>query len=132
VVLKTPAGEKVITVKRGISIFLSTVDVFDENDNLVGKFEQRFFSIGGKFDVLDPGEYVLCQLQGKWTSWDFKFVKDNKEYGHVSKKWAGLGKEMFTSADNYMLKISENVPKNDPLRTLILAAVICIDMVLKE
>ena len=54
------------------------------------------------------------------------------EYAHVSKKWAGLGKEMFTSADNYMLSINEEVEKNNPVRLLILAAVMCIDMVLKE
>jgi len=130
--IKTSSGEKVLTVKRGISIFLSTVDVYDENDKMVGKFKQKFFSIGGKFNVLDPEENILCKLQGKWTSWDFKFVKDNSEYGHVSKKWAGLGKEMFTSADNYMLEINDAVPKDDPLRILILSAVICIDMVLKE
>lgn len=130
--VKTSSGEKVLTVKRGISIILSTVDVYDENDKLVGKFKQKFFSIGGKFNVLDPEENILCKLQGKWTSWDFKFVKDNSEYGYVSKKWAGLGKEMFTSADNYMLEINDAVPKNDPLRILILSAVICIDMVLKE
>ena len=130
--VKTPTGEKVLTVKRGISIILSTVEVFDENDVLVGKFKQKLFSIGGKFNVLDRNENVLCNLQGKWTRWDFKFVKENMLFGHVSKKWNGLGKEMFTTADNYMLEIDKAVPKNDPLRILILGAVICIDMVLKE
>ncbi len=51
---------------------------------------------------------------------------------HVTKKWAGLGKEMFTSADNYVLEISNSVPPDSKLRQLILAAVMCIDMVLKE
>ena len=128
----TPSGEKILTVKRGVSLILSTVNVYDENDKLVGKFKQKFFSVGGKFNVLDSDEKILCKLKGKWTSWDFKFVKDNSEFGHVSKKWAGLGKEMFTSADNYMLSINNEVPENDPLRMLILSAVICIDMVLKE
>ena len=130
--IKTSAGEKVIRVKRGVSIFLSTVEVYDENEQLVGKFKQKFFSIGGKFDVLDANDNVLCTLKGKWTSWDFKFIKDNVEYAHVNKKWAGFGKELFTSADNYMLSINENTPSDDPLRLLILAAVMCIDMVLKE
>ena len=130
--IKTPSGEKVLTVKRGISIILSMVEVYDENDKLVGKFKQKFFSVGGKFNILDPMGNMLCKLQGKWTGWDFKFVKDNKEYAHVSKKWSGLGKEMFTSADNYMLEINNIVSKDDPLRILILSAVICIDMVLKE
>ena len=67
--IKTSSGNKVLTVKRGISIILSTVDVFDENDRLIGKFKQKLFSIGGKFNVLDPNENILCKLQGKWTSW---------------------------------------------------------------
>lgn len=130
--IKTPSGEKILSVKRGVSFLFSSVSVYDESDKLVGKFEQKIFSIGGKFNVLDDKDRELCKLKGKWTSWDFKFVKNEKEYGHVSKKWAGLGKEMFTSADNYMLEIKDNVAKDDPLRILILAAVICIDMVLKE
>ena len=56
----------------------------------------------------------------------------NNELAKVSKKWAGLGKELFTSADNYMLEISDEVPPDNPVRQLILGAVMCIDMVLKE
>lgn len=130
--VKTTDGKPVLSVKRGISIFLSTVEVFDDKEKLVGKFKQKLFSIGGKFDVLDTNENVLCTLKGKWTSWDFKFIKDNVEFAHVSKKWAGLGKELFSSADNYMLEIDKNVPENNPMRILILSAVLCIDMVLKE
>lgn len=130
--IKTTAGKKVLTVKRGVSLFLSTVEVYDEDDKLIGKFKQKFFSIGGKFDVLDPKEKVVCSLKGKWTGWDFRFATDEHEFGHVSKKWNGLGKELFTSADNYMLEINDKVPADHPVRKLIMAAVMCIDMVLKE
>jgi uncharacterized protein YxjI len=128
----TPQGDKVLTVKRGISVFLSKVTVLDENDQPVGYFKQKLFSVGGKFDVLDTNDKVLCTLRGKWTSWDFRFVQGETELASVSKKWAGLGKELLTSADNYMLSIAETVPAQDPKRILILAAVMCIDMVLKE
>ncbi len=130
--IKTATGEKVLTVQRGVSIFRSKVEVLDENDMLVGKFKQKFFTIGGKFDVLDANENFMCTLKGKWTSWDFKFVRDNNELAHVSKKWAGIGKELFTSADNYMLTVNETVSATDPIRIMILAAVMSIDMVLKE
>ena len=43
-----------------------------------------------------------------------------------------IGKELFTSADNYALEISDAVPADSAVRQLILAAVMCIDMVLKE
>ena len=130
--IKTPEGKKVISVKRGISIFLSTVEVLDENDRIIGYFKQKFFTIGGKFDVLDVNNQVLCTLRGKWTSWDFRFMQGETELAHVSKKWAGIGKELFTTADNYMLEIKPNVPPGSPVRQMIMAAVLCIDMVLKE
>ncbi len=82
--------------------------------------------------MLDKNDRLLCQLQGKWTGWDFRFVAGDKELARVSKKWRGLGMELFTSADNYMLQISDEISPDDPLRQLILAAVMCIDMVLHE
>ncbi|MET0551023.1 MAG: phospholipid scramblase-related protein [Xanthomonas sp.] len=130
--VRTPDGQKVLTVKRGFSLFLSRVEVLDEHDRPVGSFSQKFFSIGGKFDVLDAQGTPVCTLRGKWTSWDFRFVQGERELAQVSKKWAGLGKELFTSADNYMLSIAGSVPAEDPRRILIMAAVLCIDMVLKE
>jgi uncharacterized protein YxjI len=130
--VKTVAGEKVLRVKRETTWFRSDVDVFDENDVLVGQFRQKFLSIGGKFNVFDNVGNHLCMLKGKWTGWDFRFVKDDVEFAHVSKKWSGLGKELFTTADNYMLEIDTRVPENNPMRLMILAAVLCIDMVLKE
>lgn len=130
--IRTPQGQKVLTVRRGISIGWSKVDVLDEQDRLVGRFKPRLFSIGGTFDVVDPGGKSICTLKGKWTSWDFRFIRGDNELARVSKKWAGLGKELFTSADNYMLSVNDQVSAENQVRILIVAAVMCIDMVLKE
>jgi len=125
-------GNLLVRVSRGVSIFLSDVKVHDGEGNLLGGFKQKFFSIGGKFDVQDPTGKTLCKLQGKWTGWDFKFLAGERELAQVSKEWAGMGKELFTSADNYILTIDSEIPTEAPVRKLILAAVMCIDMVLKE
>ena len=82
--------------------------------------------------VLGANDQPLCKLKGNWSSWDFTFMHDDVELARVSKKWAGLGKELFTTADNYMLSISPAVPPDNPIRGLILGAVMCIDLVLKE
>jgi uncharacterized protein YxjI len=130
--IRTSDGQLAFSVKRGISLFLSKVDVLDENGSIVGHFKQKLFSIGGKFDVLSADGTALCTLQGKWTSWDFRFIQGGSEFASVTKKWAGIGKELFTSADNYMLSIDNSVSKDDNIRILVLASVLCIDMVLKE
>jgi len=130
--IKSPDGVTLVRVTRGVSFFMSHVKVLDEHDRVVGGFKQKFFSIGGRFTVLDAQDQPVCTLQGNWTGWDFKFVAGTTVLAQVSKKWAGLGKELFTSADNYMLTIADSVRPDDPRRRLLLAAVMSIDMVLKE
>lgn len=130
--VRTPEGKPLLTVRRGISLLLSKVEVLDEEGRRIGGFKQKLFSIGGRFDVLGPTDEVLCSLRGSWTGWDFRFESDGRELAHVTKQWAGLGKELFTSADNYVLEIAADLPPDNPVRLLILGAVLCIDMVLKE
>lgn len=125
-------GATVLEVKRGVSLFLSKVDVFDASGRRLGGFRQKFFSIGGKFEVLDAEDRPVCVLQGSWTSWEFGFKAGDRELARVTKKWAGMGRELFTSADDYVLEIRPDVPPDHPARPLILAAVLVIDMVLKE
>lgn len=130
--VRNPEGEQIIRISRGVSLFLSKVDVFDDEDERVGGFKQKFFSVGGAFSVLGPNDQPLCELKGKWTSWEYRFEHNGQVLAKVSRKWGGIGKELFTSADNYMLEINDAVPPENPLRVLIMGAVFCIDMVLKE
>ena len=129
--ITTPSGEPVCSVRRGFLSWL--VEILDERQEKVGSFQQHIWSIGGAFTVLGASGKELCQLKGSWTGWNFRFVTDDgTEFAHVTKKWSGVGKELFTSADNYVLEIEDSVPVDNPLRQIIFSAVMCIDMVLKE
>lgn len=130
--VRTPHDQRVVRIQRGISLILSKVEVRDDRNELIGSFSQKLFSIGGRFDVLDKNEQVVCTLEGNWIGWEFYFKNGDTTLAHVTKKWGGMGAEMFTSADNYVLEINPDVPANSDARKLILAAVMCIDMVLKE
>ena len=130
--ITTPAGQQLVRVTRGLTFLRSKVTVLNGNDEVVGGFNQKLLAIGGAFDVLDQDDQIICSLEGKWTGWDFRFIAGDTEFAHVTKKWTGIGKEFFTSADNYVLQISDAVPPDNRVRLLILAAVMCIDMVLKE
>ncbi len=127
----TPDGDPVVRIKRGINLYRSRVNVLDETDEQIGTFQQKLMSIGGAFQVLGADGAPLCNLQGSWTGFQYQFVHSGQVLAEVDKKWTGLGKEMFTSADNYVLRISEIVPPDNPIRLLIMGAVFCIDMVLK-
>ncbi len=132
IIITTPEGEQLVRVTRGAKFIRSTVTVLDHDDHPLGSFRQKLLSLGGAFDLLDTDDRVRASLVGKWTGWDFRFMDGDEEIAHVAKKWAGIGKELFTSADNYVLQIADDVPADSPVRQLIVAAVMCIDMVLKE
>jgi uncharacterized protein YxjI len=132
IAVRTPDGGLVVQVKRGATFFRSVVEVFDADGTRLGKFRQKMLSIGGSFQVLSPTDDVLCELRGKWTGWEFTFGLEGAEFGRVSKKWAGIGREFLTSADSYVLTMAPDLAADHPLRKLILAAVMCIDFVLKE
>lgn len=132
VVITDLAGDQVVRVRRGVTLFVSNVSVFDESNDPIGGFRQKVFSIGGAFSVHDAHGLEVCRLTGQWTGWDFQFSAQGVQLARVTKKWMGVGKEFFTSADNYVIEISDAVAPDSPTRKLILAAVMCIDMVLKE
>jgi uncharacterized protein YxjI len=125
-------GNLVVQARRGWTLFRSRVAVTDGEGEPLGTFVRKMLSIGGAFFVQDPFGEESFFVQGSWTGWEFKFMAGPKQLAMVSKKWAGLGKELFTSADNYVLQIDPSVPREGPERRLILSAVMCIDFVLKE
>lgn len=125
-------GKKLVTLKRGFTLFRSNVNVLDANQQKLGRFQQRLLSLGGKFEIFDKTDHPVAMLEGNWKGWDFKFKdQQGREIGTVTKKWAGLGKELFTTADNYVVDMSPQA-SDETLKKLVLSAAFCVDMVLKE
>ena len=124
-------GIKIIKVKKKLSLVLPKIEVFDESDKLIGFIKLNLFQLNN-FEVFDYKGNLVSKLKGSLIGWNFKFLKDEITIATVTKKWSEIGKELFTSADNYILDINDNVEKTSSLRLLIFGAVICIDMVLKE
>ena len=126
-------GKNIVTIKRGLTFIRSKVRVFIDGDKEIGYLKSKLFSLGGGFWIYDSFDKKLAEVKGDWKGWNFKLLDDSgKEIGTITKKWGGLGKEMFTSADNYMIAISESASKDMGAKALLLAAGIAIDTVYKE
>jgi uncharacterized protein YxjI len=122
----------IVSLKRGTSLGFSPISIFDENNVQIGNLKPKFRIGGAKIEINNSQNDNIATLTGNLLGWDFKIKKDNIEIATVTKKWAGIGKELFTSADNYILSINENVGKNDPIRPLLISSVLCIDFLLKN
>jgi uncharacterized protein YxjI len=116
-----------------VHFFTAKVTVADGAGNEFGYFKSKLFSFGGGFYVYDRDDKLSAEVRGDWKSWNFRFLTpDGRELGVVSKKWGGLLKEMFTSADNYHIQLADDVPTGGALAALLLAAGLAIDIVFKE
>ena len=118
-----------LIIKRNVGFLRKKVTVFDGAGVQLGFFKSKIFSLGGGFLAYSPDGQQFADVKGDWKGWNFKFLDlSGQEMGLVTKKWAGLGKELFTSADNYIVEIKEGTSNN----ALLLAAAIAIDTVFKE
>ena len=96
-------------------------------------FKSKLLSFGGGFHVFDRSGRKVADVKGDWKGWNFKMLDDRgQELGVVTKKWAGLGKELFTSADNYMIALNDQTSGKSDQSPLLLAAGLAIEIVYKE
>jgi uncharacterized protein YxjI len=120
-------------IRRGFTLLRAKVRIIDRDGRELGHFRSKLFSLGGGFHVYDAQGAKVAEVKGDWKGWNFRFLAiDGKELGTVTKKWAGIGKELFTSADNYMIALGDVGPERASYGVLLLAAGLAIDMVFKE
>jgi len=126
-------GPLVLRIHRGFALFRPKVYVEDARGNRLGYFKSKLFSLGGGFWVHDMRDAQVAEVKGDWKGWNFKFLSPGgAEMGVVTKKWGGVAKELFTSADTYMVSLEEKAAGDGTAATLLLAAALAIDIVFKE
>jgi uncharacterized protein YxjI len=125
-------GGKVLELTRPRKVFKSRLQVSDGNGQPVGEIMQK--NVFGKirFDLLGSSGTTFGQIRAEnWRAWDFAIVDESeREVARITKKWAGLVKAAFTTADNYVLEVQPGV--GGELRLLILASAAGVDTALKQ
>ena len=126
-----PTAQKLLfSIRRGVSFLRPKIMIMDAAGVSLGYLQSKAFSLGGAFRVFTADDQEVALVKGDWKGWNFRFLSGETELGVVTKKWAGLGKELFTSADNYIINI--NGAPDATVSILLLAAGLAIDTVLKE
>lgn len=124
-------GRVILRLTRPGKIVKSTVIVSDGNDVEIGRIIQQN-AIGKINFALESGGQRLGTIKAEnWRAWNFSITDAaDREIARVTKTWEGLAKTMFTTADNYVLQISERAP--EPLNSLVVASALSIDTALKQ
>lgn len=129
----TEEGPLLFCLRRGFTFCRSRVQVLDADGAPIGYFRSKVFSIGGGFWVHDNQDRQVAEVKGDWKGWNFAFRGPaGEELGLVTKKWGGIAKELFTSADTYMVSLTGAAGAGPVAKILLVAAALAIDMVFKE
>lgn len=124
-------GPAHLTIERGPFLLRADVRVLDEAGQLIGRLRSKLLTIGGGMIVQTPEGEEVGRVNGDLIGWNFAFETGGRRVGTITKKWAGIGKELFTNADTYVVAVEAERPPRT-LTALILAAGIAIDTVFKE
>jgi uncharacterized protein YxjI len=111
---------------------MSKITIKDANDVVSGFIKQKFRFLKPRFQIFDANEMQIAEINGDWKAWNFSITDPNgAQVGSINKKWAGVAKEFFTSADKYNVSIDPEYAEDRNKMNIVVTA-ITIDMVLKE
>lgn len=124
-------GRIVSSLVKGVTLFLPSIKMHNAQGQHIATIKQKF-GLKPRFDITDVMGNNIGTIQGDFVAWNY-VVTDTvgNQVGTISKKYNGLGKEMFTTADKYVVSISPAL-NDEVLRPTLISIAAGLDMILKE
>lgn len=129
--IKDSNGILIASISRGWTFWMSKITISSGDNVEIGTVRQKFKLFKPTFMIFNHEQVQVAEITGDWKAWNFVINSGGSQIGTITKKWAGAMKEIFTSADKYLVTIDPSY-SNMMNKIIILSAAITIDMVLKE
>ena len=121
--VQSASGEPMLTLVKRDDDWMA--DVSGPDGQLIGRIQ--IGETRRHYTLLDETDQVAGQAVGDLAVKQFSITgPDGERYAQLRKTWAGLGKELLTSADHYTVKFTGPMPPR--IRTLIVMVPIILDM----
>jgi uncharacterized protein YxjI len=124
-------GTVVLALTRPAKFLKSRVQVSDAHGQPVGEVVQQN-AIGKIRFALESGGHTHGSINAEnWRAWNFS-IQDHAgtEVARITKTWEGLATTLFTAADSFVIQIHRQL--DDPLRSMVIASALCVDLALKQ
>ncbi len=124
-------GTPQLLVTRPRKFIKSKVIVQDAVGTEIGRIVQKNVFGKIKFGFIVNGHEMGGIFAENWRAWNFSIKDANgTEVARITKTFEGLLKTAFTTADNYVLQVHQQLP--DPLRQMVYASALTVDTALKQ
>lgn len=107
IIQDTQTGEKAFSFN--ISAFSSKVAILDGEDNLIGKFDNKF--LGGCFYfVYDADGAEIGQIKGNIMVKEFSLLSPHEqEIGVITKSWQGENKKVVCKSTSFIVALVDHI-----------------------
>ncbi len=121
----------VLVLTRPAKLMRSRVVVQRPDGVPVGEIVQANAIGRIRFDLVADGQTVGAIQAENWRAWDFAITDAaGVEVARITKKWEGLARTLFTTADRYVVLVPYRLP--EPLASMVLASALTVDTALKQ
>ncbi|MGY1718019.1 phospholipid scramblase-related protein [Blastococcus sp. SYSU DS0552] len=121
----------VLVLTRPAKLMRSRVVVERPDGTPVGEIVQANVFGRIRFDLVAGGQLVGAIQAENWRAWDFAVTDAaGVEVARITKKWEGLARTMFTTADRYVVLVHYRLP--EPLASMVIASALTVDTALKQ
>jgi hypothetical protein len=95
----------------------SKIIMHDPRGNVLGRVKKKTGIFKSSYIVLNQSEQVIAEISGKDKEWSFMITDASKsKIGTIDKKWEGIMKEIYSSADKFNVNIKTDfINKNDKI-----------------
>jgi uncharacterized protein YxjI len=121
----------VLVLTRPAKLVRSRVVVERPDGDPVGEIVQANVFGRIRFDLVANGQLLGAIQAENWRAWDFAITDAaGVEVARITKKWEGLARTLFTTADRYVVLVHYRLP--EPLASMVLASALTVDTALKQ
>jgi uncharacterized protein YxjI len=121
----------VLVLTRPAKLVKSRVVVERPDGTPIGEIVQATVFGRIRFDLVAGGQVVGAIQAENWRAWDFAVTDAaGTEVARITKKWEGLARTMFTTADRYVVLVHFRLP--EPLASMVIASALTVDTALKQ
>jgi uncharacterized protein YxjI len=125
------ASGPVLVLTRPAKVVKSRVVVQRPDGAPIGEIVQANVFGRIRFDLVAGGQLVGAIQAENWRAWDFAIVDAaGTEVARITKRWEGLARTLFTTADRYVVRVHYRLP--EPLASMVLASALTVDTALKQ
>jgi uncharacterized protein YxjI len=122
------SGTVLLDLERPFRFIFHRLDVRTLDGRRLGAIQKKWSWLRRIYHLESESGHVIAELFGPlFRPWTFEIRVQDREAGLIQKKWSGLGKELFTDADNFGVELSGI--REPRIKLLAFAAIVLIDIV---